>query len=71
MKNFVLNQEKKAKLYDIYSFKVEINKFEKFEKFLSEIIKIKYRKQKLKISSNTKNLKTAKLKISKIYLSIT
>ena len=48
MKNFVLNQEKKAKLYDIYSFKVEINKFEKFEKFLSEIIKIKYRKQKLK-----------------------
>ena len=32
---------------------------------MSEIIEIDFRKQKLKISSNTKNLKIAKLKISK------
>ena len=32
---------------------------------MSKIIEINYRKQKLKISSNTKNLKIAKLKISK------
>ena len=71
MKNFVLIQEKKAKLINICSFKVKINIFEKFDKIMSEIIEINYRKQKLKISSNTKNLKTAKIKISKIYLSIT
>ena len=65
MKNFVLNLEKKAKLFDICSFKVKINKFWKFEKVMSEIIEINFRKQKLKISSNTKKLKTAKLKISK------
>ena len=38
---------------------------------MSEIIEINFRKQKLKISSNTKKLKTAKIKISESYLSIT